>query len=476
MTDIRIRTLNGGEAVVEREVVDALAAALRGEVLTPESPGYDAARAVWNGMIDRRPGLVVRAVGPADVVRTVQFAREQGLLLALRGGGHNIAGLGVCQGGLVLDLSRMRAVRVDPASRTARVEAGATLADLDHEAQLFGLATPVGINSTTGIAGLTLGGGFGWLSRKHGLTVDNLVSVDIVTAAGELLQASELEHEDLFWAIRGGGGNFGVVTSFEFRLHPVGPEVLAGLVVHPFADAPQVLREWRDLTRDAPDDLACWVVMRQAPPLPFLPPEWHGREVLVLAMFWAGEREAGEAALAPFRALGNPLADVVGPHSYAAWQQAFDPLLAPGARNYWKSHDFAELSDAALDALAGPIRALPDPGCEVFLGQLGGAVGRRSADATAYPHRDTRYIVNVHARWEDRNRDEACIAWARDAFRLAAPFASGGVYVNFLTGEEADRVAAAYGPNQDRLAELKRRYDPGNLFRFNQNIRPAVPA
>jgi FAD/FMN-containing dehydrogenase len=476
MTDIRIRTLNGGEAVVEREVVDALAAALRGEVLTPESPGYDAARAVWNGMIDRRPGLVVRAVGPADVVRTVQFAREQGLLLALRGGGHNIAGLGVCQGGLVLDLSRMRAVRVDPASRTARVEAGATLADLDHEAQLFGLATPVGINSTTGIAGLTLGGGFGWLSRKHGLTVDNLVSVDIVTAAGELLQASELEHEDLFWAIRGGGGNFGVVTSFEFRLHPVGPEVLAGLVVHPFADAPQVLREWRDLTRDAPDDLACWVVMRQAPPLPFLPPEWHGREVLVLAIFWAGEREAGEAALAPFRALGNPLADVVGPHSYAAWQQAFDPLLAPGARNYWKSHDFAELSDAALDALAGPIRALPDPGCEVFLGQLGGAVGRRPADATAYPHRDTRYIVNVHARWEDRNRDEACIAWARDAFRLAAPFASGGVYVNFLTGEEADRVAAAYGPNQDRLAELKRRYDPGNLFRFNQNIRPAVPA
>jgi FAD/FMN-containing dehydrogenase len=476
MTDIRIRTLNGGEAVVEREVVDALAAALRGEVLTPESPGYDAARAVWNGMIDRRPGLVVRAVGPADVVRTVQFAREQGLLLALRGGGHNIAGLGVCQGGLVLDLSRMRAVRVDPASRTARVEAGATLADLDHEAQLFGLATPVGINSTTGIAGLTLGGGFGWLSRKHGLTVDNLVSVDIVTAAGELLQASELEHEDLFWAIRGGGGNFGVVTSFEFRLHPVGPEVLAGLVVHPFADAPQVLREWRDLTRDAPDDLACWVVMRQAPPLPFLPPEWHGREVLVLAMFWAGEREAGEAALAPFRALGNPLADVVGPHSYAAWQQAFDPLLTPGARNYWKSHDFAELSDAALDALAGPIRALPDPGCEVFLGQLGGAVGRRPADATAYPHRDTRYIVNVHARWEDRNRDEACIAWARDAFRLAAPFASGGVYVNFLTGEEADRVAAAYGPNQDRLAELKRRYDPGNLFRFNQNIRPAVPA
>ncbi|HEX6850812.1 MAG TPA: FAD-binding oxidoreductase [Candidatus Polarisedimenticolaceae bacterium] len=475
MAGIEIRTIDGTSVSVPKTSVDDLRAGLRGEWCLPGHAGYDEARTIWNAMIDRRPAAIVRAASAEDVVRTVRLAAKHRLLLSVRGGGHNIAGSAVCDGGLMLDLSRMVSVQVDPRARTARVQPGARLSDLDREAQAFGLATPLGINSTTGVAGLTLGGGFGWLSRKHGLTVDNLVSADVVTAAGEPVRASATEHPDLFWAIRGGGGNFGVVTSFEFGLHPVGPEVLAGLIVHPISAAKDVLRNYRRLIAQAPDALTCWVVMRKAPPLPFLPPEVHGTEVLVLALCYAGDPATGKEVAAPIRAIGTPIADVVGPTPFAAWQQAFDPLLTPGERNYWKSHDFVEISDGLIDLLLGAVKTLPSPQCEIFIAGLGGAINRVPVGATAYPHRDVEFVMNVHTRWTDPSEDVACIGWARQLYAAAAPFATGGVYVNFMPEDEAQRVrVGAYGPNYDRLAGIKAKYDPDNLFRTNQNVAPAA--
>jgi FAD/FMN-containing dehydrogenase len=294
----------------------------------------------------------------------------------------------------------------------------------------------------------------------------------VVTADGRLLHTTEKQEPELLWGLRGGGGNLGIVTSFEFRLHPVGPEVLAGLVVHPFSAARDVMRHWRDFMAEAPEDLTCWVVARKAPPLPFLPEAWHGREVLILAMVYAGDMEEGAAAARPLREHGKPIADVVGPHPYVAFQQALDPLLQPGARNYWKSHNFASLPDAAIDTFLGHAERLPSPQCELFMGNLGGAAGRVPVSATAYPHRDANFVLNVHARWEARQDDAACTAWARGVFDTMAPYATGGVYVNFMSADE-DRVRAAYGANFDRLASLKNRYDPTNLFRVNQNVAPA---
>jgi FAD/FMN-containing dehydrogenase len=408
-----------------------------------------------------------------DVKETVRLARDEKLLLTVRSGGHNIAGAAVCDGGLLLDLSLMKSVRIDPAARRARVEPGATLADFDREAQAFGLMTPTGINSTTGVAGLTLGGGFGWTTRKFGLTIDNLVSAEVVTADGRLVRASESEHPDLFWALRGGGGNFGVVTSFEFRLHPLGPEVLSGLIVHPFDEAPSLLPEFRRLANEAPDELTTWAVMRKAPPLPFLPSEWHGREVLIFATCYAGDMAEGAKAVRALRALGSPIADVVSPHPFVGWQAAFDPLLTPGARNYWKSHDFTDLSDGAIGAMVDAARALPSPECEVFIAHVGGAMARVAPDATAWSNRGAHFVMNAHSRWREKADDSAGIGWARKLFQSTAPFASGSVYVNFMPEDEADRVASAYGANYSRLAQIKRRYDPENQFRMNQNIPPA---
>jgi FAD/FMN-containing dehydrogenase len=473
MTDLTVRTLEASTKTIPQDTVSALRGKVRGTVALPGEDGYDAARTIWNGMIDRRPGLVIRCLGAADVINAVNLAREEKLLLAVRGGGHNIAGNAVCDGGLLIDLSLMRSVRVDPASATARVEPGATLADFDKEAQEFALVTPLGINSTTGVAGLTLGGGFGWTTRKFGLTVDNLLSADVVTADGKLLRASGRENPDLFWALRGGGGNFGVVTSFEFKLHPLGPQVLSGLIVHPLEQARELLPQFRRIARGAPDELTIWVVMRKAPPLPFLPTEWHGKEVLVFAACYAGDMKEGEKALAALRALGKPIADVISPHPFTAWQAAFDPLLTPGARNYWKSHDFADLPDAAVDVILNSVRELPSPECEVFIAHVGGAMARIPGNATAWPNRDAHFVMNVHTRWQDKAQDAACIAWARHLFEATAPFASGSVYVNFMPDDESDRVEKAYGTNYRRLAEIKRRYDPSNLFRMNQNIRPA---
>ncbi|MEO3431202.1 FAD-binding oxidoreductase [Pelagibius sp. CAU 1746] len=472
MPDASVLTQSGKAHQVTEEALEELRGALRGAVLLKQEAGYDDARSIWNAMVDKHPALIVRCAGAADVRRAVKLARDHDLVVAVRGGGHNIAGNAVCEGGLMIDLSMMTSVRVDPAAKTAWVEPGATLGDLDKEAQAFGLALPVGINSTTGVAGLTLGGGFGWITRKFGMTIDNLVSVDVVLASGDMVRASETENPDLFWALRGGGGNFGIVTAFEFRLHQVGPEVLSGLVVHPLEDAVELLQAYRGIAAAAPDELTAWVVLRKAPPLPFLPEEWHGREVMVFAVCYCGDMAEGEKALADLRALGKPIADVVAPHPFTAWQSAFDPLLQPGARNYWKSHDFTELSDAAIDDLLAAIKTLPTEECEVFIAHVGGAMSRVAEDATAYPQRKSHFIMNVHTRWREAGQDAVCVGWARSLFDTMARYATGSVYVNFMPEDEADRVEAAYGSNYKRLTEVKAKYDPSNLFRMNQNIRP----
>ncbi|KQZ94046.1 FAD-linked oxidase [Mesorhizobium sp. Root157] len=472
MNDLTLTTLEFGKTTIKAAALEALSAQLRGTALRKEDASYDEARSIWNAMIDRRPGLIVRCAGAADVVSAVRFAHDNRLLVSVRGGGHNIAGTAVCDGGLMIDLSPMKSVRVDVAGRRATVEPGATLADVDKETQAFRLVVPTGINSTTGIAGLTLGGGFGWTTRKFGLTLDNLHSADVVTANGELVRASVAENPDLFWALRGGGGNFGIVTAFDFQLHKFGPEVLSGLVVHPFADVENVMREYRAALEEAPDELTCWVVMRQAPPLPFLPAEWHGKEVVVLAMCYGGDLEEGEKATARLRGIGKPIVDVVAPHPFTGWQQAFDPLLTPGARNYWKSHDFMDLPDPAVGVLASAIRKLPGPECEIFVGHVGGAAGRVPAHATAFPQRSSHFVMNVHARWREASMDQTCIGWARGIYEAAKPFAAGTAYINFMPEDEVDRVEAAYGANYRRLVDIKRRYDPMNMFRMNQNVRP----
>jgi FAD/FMN-containing dehydrogenase len=446
----------------------------QGNVLLPGDARYDEVRQIWNAMIDRRPALIARCQSAADVVEAVAFARKHDLLVAIRGGGHNIAGNAVCDDGLMIDLSLMKDVEIDAEARRATVEPGCTLADFDAAAQAHGLATPLGINSTTGVAGLTLGGGFGWLSRKHGMTIDNLLTAEVVLADGRQVRASETEHADLFWALRGGGGNFGVVTNFQFRLHPVGPDVLSGLIVFPLAEAKSVITQFARFTETMPDDLNVWMVTRKAPPLPFLPEAVHGKEIVVLAVCYAGDPAVGQRLIEPLRGFGTVLGEHVGVQPYTAWQQAFDPLLATGARNYWKSHNFAQLSEGAIDAIITYASTLPSPQCEIFVGTVGGQTARVAPEATAYPSRDANYVMNVHGRWESPADDAHCMAWAREFFAASQPFASEGAYINFLSQDETDRVAFAYGATYSRLAEIKETYDPENFFRMNQNIKPSM--
>ena len=476
MQSLTYLTLDKDVRQVRQADVDAFAAQLSAGVLGMGDAAYDEARKVWNGSVDRRPALIARCLTESDVQAGVRFAAAHRMLLSVRGGGHHIAGNAVAEGGLMLDLSAMRTIHIDVAKRTARVGAGALLGDLDRESQAHGLATPLGINSTTGVAGLTLGGGFGWLTRRHGMTVDNLLSATVVTADGTVRVASATSEPDLFWALRGGGGNFGVVTSFEFRLHPVGPELYAGLVVYPFAQARQVLRAWRDFNTGAPDELSVWAVMRKAPPLPFLPASAHGTEVVVFPLVYCGDVAAGERAAAPVLQFGDPIGSALGPTPYAGFQTAFDPLLAAGSRNYWKSNNFNRLTDQALDVVIASVGLLPGPECEIFIVQLGGAMARVKPTATAFVGRDAHYIMNVHGRWSDAGDDERVRAWARRAFEEAAPHATGSGYVNFLTEDEGERVAASYGANHERLQALKQRFDPDNLFRMNLNIAPAGQA
>jgi len=467
-----VQKRTGHATTVPPAEVEALGAGLRGRVLVSGQDGYDAARSVWNAMVDRHPDFIVRCMGAADAMAAVRFAVKHGLPISVKGGGHNIAGSAVGEGGVMIDLSAMKEVRIDPFARRARVAPGATLGDVDREAQAFALAVPSGINSTTGIAGLTLGGGFGWLTRPFGMTIDSLLSADVVTSQGELVHASAKENPELFWALRGGGGNFGIVTSFEFALHPVGPQVFSGLVIHPFSEVRELLKAYRLVAAEAPDRFTIWSVMRKAPPLPFIPAEWHGREVLIFAACYAGDMAEGERAAAPLRRIGKPIADVMAPHPFAGWQAAFDPLLTPGARNYWKTHDFETLPDDLIEVLARGVAQLPGPECEVFVAHVGGAMSGVAPDATAYPGRAAHFIMNVHTRWRDAAQDGECIGWARKLFNDTAPFATGGAYVNFMPDDEPGRVEKAYGGNYRRLSEVKQSWDPENRFHINQNIRP----
>lgn len=473
MDSVSIATRDGGTTELSGDSLQELASGLGGSLVTRSSANYEDVRAVWNAMIETRPALIARCASAADVQRCVRFAAANGLLFSIRGAGHNIAGSALVEDGFTIDLSQMRNVEVDPVSATAIVQPGATLGDVDAATAEHGLALPVGINSTTGIAGLTLGGGFGWLSRKHGLTIDSLLSADVITASGDKVTASETENEDLFWGLRGGGGNFGVVTSFTFGLYEVGPELLCGLVVHPFSDAPDLMRYYRDFTSSCSDDMTLWMVLRDAPPLPFLPEEVHGTRVVVFAFVYAGDPAEGERIVAPLRSYGSPHGEHVGVIPFAGFQQAFDPLLTPGARNYWKSHNFASLEDGVLAEVLSAVETLPTPQTEIFIAQVGGAAARLPIDSSAYPHRDAAYVLNVHTRWEDASDDRLCIDWARAFFDATAPYSTGGVYMNFVSeAADAARVQAAYGSSYPRLQELKAKYDPDNAFRTNLNVRP----
>jgi FAD/FMN-containing dehydrogenase len=457
--------------IQSNEKIETLKNKVKGQIVLPDDPNYNEVREIWNAMIDRRPAVIVQCAEADDVLHAISYARENDLEISIRGGGHNIAGSALCDNGVLIDFSNMTTVRVDAQKRRAYVEPGATLGDFDKAVQAHGLATPVGINSITGIAGLTLGGGLGWLTRKYGMTVDNLVSAEMITADGRKIHVSENENTDLFWAIRGGGGNFGVVTQFEFKLYPVGPEILAGLLVFPIDQAKQVLQKHREFVKSAPEELNIWVVLRKAPPLPFLSEDVHGKEVVVLAIFYAGDIAEGEKLIDPLRSFGDAYGEHIGAQPYLQWQQAFDPLLTPGARNYWKSHNLTELSDGLLDSIIEFAGKLPSPHCEIFLPLMSGAANRVPSNAMAYGHRDAQFVLNVHGRWDEAAQDETCIAWARAFFEASAPYASTGAYVNFMTGDEGDRVAAAYGVNYARLKRIKEKYDPENIFHNNQNIK-----
>ena len=454
--------------------LDRLRDAIHGSVIEPGDERYDAARAIWNGAIDRRPACVARCTGVADVVAAVRFARERDLLVAVRAGGHGVGGHAICDGGLVIDLSPMKGIRVDPVARTARAEAGVLWGELDRETQLHGLATVGGIVTHTGIAGLTLGGGIGWLMRKHGVTVDNLLSADVVTAQGEMVTASEEENPDLFWGIRGGGGNFGIVTSFEYRLHPVGPVVLAGPVFHPHEDAPEVLRFYREFIAAAPDELTTIFELSVAPPLPFLPEEVHGKPVVMVGACYAGSPDEGAEVVRPLKQYGRPIVDLLEPKPYTALQSMFDPLVPHGWHRYWKAVEVPPLTDDAIDTLVEHSSAPTSPRSYTIVFQLGGALARVGEDETAFSQRDAAHNVNINAVWTEEDPDaERHIAWARGFFDAMQPHAGGRVYLNFLGEEGGNRVRQAYGAqNHERLVELKRAYDPTNFFRMNQNISP----
>jgi FAD/FMN-containing dehydrogenase len=465
MTDLRVTTSNGTDAILEEAAVQNVAAALRGQLLRAGDGNYDEARKVWNGMIDRRPALIARCAGPADVIAAVRFARDNRLLVSIKGGGHNITGNAVCEGGLMIDLSPMKSMRVDPVKRTARAEAGLTWGEYNRETQAFGLASTGGVVSTTGIAGLTLGGGLGWLMGKHGLSCDNLISADLVTAEGQLLTVSADQHPELFWGLRGGGGNFGVVTSFEYKLHPVGP-VLAGMVIHPISEAKGVLRFYRDFCRSCPDEMVAAGALMTAP---------DGAPVAVIVVGYIGDLAAGEAAVAPLRKFGAPLADTIAPTSYVELNTLFDAAFPyGGVYRYWKSSFLKELGDDMLEIVIARSAKMLSPMSSVLFFHVHGAPTRVDRNATAFGMRDDQWDYDVISQWTDPAEAARHIQWTREFWTAVEPFASGDVYVNHLDSEEATRIRAAYSHGYDRLVALKNKYDPTNLFRMNQNIKPTM--
>ncbi len=446
---------------------------LRGRLIRPGGEGYDEARGIWNGAHDRRPALIVRCAGVADVMRAVDFARSENLAVAVRGGGHSLPGFSTVDGGVVIDLSGMTAVRVDPAARTAVAQGGATWADFDHETQAFGLAVTGGLVSTTGIAGFTLGGGIGWLMRKVGLAADNLIAADVVTADGQFVHASEDENPELLWGLRGGGGNFGIATSLEFRLHPVGPMLLAGPIFFAGDRAEEVLRFYRDWVRELPDEVTTLVNLTTAPPAPFLPEAVHGKPIVAVIAVHAGEPEQGRTLVQPLKDLGDPIADLLDVMPYTMMQSLLDALWARGAHNYMRSAYVDELSDEAIEATVGRHRAVPSPSSEIHFHHFGGAVARVDYDSAAFGDRSGQYVLNVIARSPDAEGFDANVDWARQTAEALAPVSRDGAYVNFMGDARDERLRASYGEAKyERLVALKRRYDPTNLFQLNQNIAP----
>jgi FAD/FMN-containing dehydrogenase len=469
---IALKTLDGETVTLAPDDLTAFKAGFRGAVLAPDDPAYEETRRIWNAMIDRRPGLIVRCTGTADVVQAVRLAARHRLLLSVRGGGHNIAGLAVCEGGLMIDLSLMRGVWVDAQAQTAVAQAGCTLADVDRETQLHGQAAVLGFVSATGIAGLTVGGGFGYLTRRHGWTCDTLLGMEVVTADGQVLRVSAGQHEDLFWALRGGSGNFGIVTSFEYRTFPVGPEILGGAIAWRGEDAKQVLEAYAEFSAAAPRELTSVAVLRTAPPAPWLPKEIHGKPMVAVFVCHAGGIEEGEKLLAPLRKLGQPVADIVTRRPYVQMQSLLDATQPKGRRYYWKSHYLASVRRDTIALAVDHAARIRSPHSAILMFQIGGALNELAAGHSPVGNRDAAYVLNIAGSWEKPEDDAANIAWARDCFQATRAVSTGGTYVNFLTEDDgADRIEAAYGrATLDRLAAIKGKYDPQDLFRHTKRV------
>ena len=469
---MQIERLDGGKTEIADAAFQDLRTAFRGSLIVPGDDEFDEARKVWNGMIDRRPGLIAQCSGAADVIAAVNFARTHGLFVAVRGGGHSWPGHSVCDDGLVIDLSRMRGVRVDPVTQTVRAQGGALWGDIDHESQAFGLATPGGVVSTTGIGGLTLGGGSQtWLIRKYGSSADSLVSADVVTANGDFLTANERENDDLFWALRGGGGNFGVVTSFEYRLHPVGPLVLAGAAFFLWDRTKEVTDFYLDYVKDLPDELTTILFYWSAPPAPFLAESIHGQRVVIIAACYAATAQAGETVVAPIRAL-KPAVDMLAPMPYTGLQSMFDPLFPKGIYSYAKSDYFDKIPPAMVDDMIAWAEKKPAALSLTHLNHFGGAMGRVANDRTPFAHRDATFAFSEDAFWQTPTQTDANVQWVKDYWQAMRAYSPRGAYVNFMSDEGEDRVRESYRGNYDRLVHIKRKYDPINLFRLNQNIKP----
>lgn len=467
MNDRRIATAGGGERVVEGAMIDKFASELRGKLIAIEDAGYDDARKVWNAMVNRRPALIARCAGAADVTTCVRFAREHELLISVRGGGHSAGGRAVCENGLVIDLSLMKGIRVDPIRRTALAQPGLRLGEFDQETQAFGLATTLGVATDTGIAGLTLGGGYGWLDGKYGLACDNVWAVDVVTAEGRLVTASTEENTELFWGIRGAGPNFGIVTSFQYQLHPVGP-VVGGIVVYPISQGKETLRFFREFSGTCPDEVSTVGLLLSAP---------DGTPAVGIAACYTGPIDEGERILKPVRTFGSPLADLIAPRRYTEMQSLFDENWVPGQFNYWKTSLMCGPSDAAIDVLLEYAQKRPTPSSVIYFQQAHGAVSRVKPSDTAFPHRFDHFDSGPWAIWRDRADTDRCIRWARECWEALRPFYEPTAYVNAVDdaiSDDDERVKSAYGSNYERLVSLKNRYDPTNVFRLNANIRPSV--
>jgi FAD/FMN-containing dehydrogenase len=468
-----VKTLNDDYKEFSEQDLSDFQLKLHGPVITPDDDGYDESRTIWNGMIDKRPGLVVKCVGVADITACINFARENNLLLSIRGGGHNIAGLAVCDGGMMIDMSAMRGVHIDHENNTAHAQCGCTLGNVDRETQVHGKAAILGFVSKTGITGLTLGGGFGYLSRKYGWTSDNVVSMDMITADGNYVRASETENEDLFWALRGGGGNFGVVTSIQYKLYPVGPQIMAGAIAWKGEDADKVLKMYSKFMENAPPNLNCAAALRLAPPAPWLPSDVHGKPIIALFYLYGGSINDGEKLAAPLKSFGSPIGDIIMPRPYLSQQSILDATQPNGRRYYWKSEYLPGFSQELLDKTVEHAQKIISPHSAVILFPLDGALNDLPDSHSAVGNRDARLVFNVTGSWESPDDDEKNISWARNAWSDMKQFSTGGTYINFLTEEEVgDRINDAYGANFDKLIDAKTKWDPDNFFRTNKNIAP----